>query len=705
MQKIATFLKIITICTISLLLGTIDAHGIRTSERAQIADSLTMALQKSNNGKDSLLILYNLFDLSQGKQRGKRVEAVCRKAYEIGDNEACLDALRHLANINSNNDSVLCTIENSLHEFEQHPQHLETRLFVRMLRIAQQIKEDSESDIDATINDLLAKATLSKPKEHIDQVELLFAITVYLGERTKGTLFEKYFNKLDQMLDSLPVNTGTVRNLVYTRSSIPFMKTHNFKRVLELNKKTLNVIDSLRLDYNARGRIYRDFSHNRYNSYRQMLTCYPELSQAEINLFYKKIQELAAQDDWVNYDMSHTKRPQIFYYLATDQLEKAIPLIKEQLEKKGQENVRSLYLEVISNAPEGLVDSKTQLAAAKELNTILQEKIDSKFNERYRELRIIYDLNEAKERHARDVIGSQSDRIHRYHILAIIALVVLIILCILFVNLYKKNRRIKNLMTESAKANEELITERDKLKKIQADLIQARDKANSADKLKSDFINNMSHEVKTPLSVIAENSRVIVDCIPENQRPYLERFAETIDVNTKLVLTLVNDVLDISSLENNHMTVETFPTSAIRICRLAIENVFGNISDKKTNPEIVCRFNQYADVQLRTDERRVMQILMNLLANARKFTDRGSITLDFKLQGDDIQFIVSDTGIGIPDNCKEKIFERFIKLDPTTQGSGLGLYISRKLAELIGGTLGLDTDYLGGSRFVLTIKV
>lgn len=170
-------------------------------------------------------------------------------------------------------------------------------------------------------------------------------------------------------------------------------------------------------------------------------------------------------------------------------------------------------------------------------------------------------------------------------------------------------------------------------------------------------------------------------------------------------MRLVNDVLDTDSIENGQMSLEIRPTSVNSICRLAIDSVFECGRPDKEAPRIRVppRVHRRRDHRHRRPARR--PIITNLLTNAVKFSEDGVITLAYSF--DDVRnlitFTVTDEGIGIPDGQEEAIFDRFRRLDHTVSGCGLGLYISRLVAGLLGGTLTVDATYKGGARLVLTI--
>ena len=235
-----------------------------------------------------------------------------------------------------------------------------------------------------------------------------------------------------------------------------------------------------------------------------------------------------------------------------------------------------------------------------------------------------------------------------------------------------------------------------RLKKMREELNEARKVAENSMHLKSLFLSNMSHEIRTPLNALAGFSAILAEDNLDNETR--QQFKAIIHQNSDLLLKLINDVVDFSRQQNGEMQFKIEEQDAVEICRNVVETV-----DKVKRTAAEIRFESDIDsLTLSTDKARLQQMLINLLVNANKFTEKGSIVLTLKKDGNVAQFSVTDTGCGIAPEKREKIFNRFEKLDENAQGTGLGLSICQLIIEHLGGKIWVDPDYNDGARFCFT---
>lgn len=270
------------------------------------------------------------------------------------------------------------------------------------------------------------------------------------------------------------------------------------------------------------------------------------------------------------------------------------------------------------------------------------------------------------------------------------------ILCVVVVFLWqqrKLNAKLEKSRDKLDEKNRILIEAKEELRK-------AKEVAEQSNWLKTMFIHNMSHEIRTPLNSIVGFSGVLVDMLDDKED--IGQYVALIESNSKLLLKLVGDILDISILDSEveikHNAVD------VNACCQASIDAAGTLF----SPDTKLVFKPACDeLIINSNYNYIVQVLDNLLSNASKFTHEGSVTLAYEVKKETNQliFTVTDTGIGIPIDEQEHVFERFVKLDNFSQGAGLGLSICRIVAERLGGFLIIDREYTQGTRFIFCVSM
>lgn len=243
-------------------------------------------------------------------------------------------------------------------------------------------------------------------------------------------------------------------------------------------------------------------------------------------------------------------------------------------------------------------------------------------------------------------------------------------------------------------------------KKVEEEMRNARRKAEESDKAKSEFLANMSHEIRTPMNaIIGYVDLMLRDNVSEEHRNYLE----TLKDSGKLLLNLISDILDLSKIEAGQLVVDNVPCSLKELFDGAEDTLKGLLSRaERKDIKIVKNFPADIAKEIYSDPVRIQQTLFNLLSNAVKFTKKGTIEFGVKLRDiSTLEFYVKDTGIGIAKKDQSKIFEMFGQADASSTrergGSGLGLTISKKLMDLMGGNIGVISSPGRGSTFYFTL--
>jgi len=231
---------------------------------------------------------------------------------------------------------------------------------------------------------------------------------------------------------------------------------------------------------------------------------------------------------------------------------------------------------------------------------------------------------------------------------------------------------------------------------MEQELIDAKERAEESDKLKSAFIANMSHEIRTPLNAIVGFSKIIAETQdPEERKSYYT----IVETNNGRLLGLINEILDLSKIESGIMEFDLEPTNLASLCRDILQTL-----NLRCQSGVKLLFEDSdPDLIINTDKNRLSQVLNNLIGNAIKFTKKGSIRFGYHLKDNFLEFTVTDTGSGISPDKIHTVFDRFIKGDNFTQGTGLGLPICKSIIEKMGGAISVESVYGEGARFMFTI--
>lgn len=275
--------------------------------------------------------------------------------------------------------------------------------------------------------------------------------------------------------------------------------------------------------------------------------------------------------------------------------------------------------------------------------------------------------------------------------------------------IHTKHKEVTEKNNMILEQNRELEMHRNNLEKLinerTGELVKAKEKAEESDQLKSAFLANMSHEIRTPLNAIIGFSELIDDDTITREDKSL--FINQINKNTEALLLLIDDILDLSYIEAGQIQLNNTPFDV----NCFLEEIIAIFQSTQTpeNVRVILNNNEITNqLQLSSDAHRVRQILLNLISNAIKFTEKGSITLGLEHKNNQLLFTVKDTGIGIAKEHLPVIFDRFRKIENNAtkiyRGSGLGLSISKKLAKLLHANLWVDSEVGIGSTFYLSFS-
>ena len=684
---------------------TPSLSAMDAAKKQAISDTLARQLSQTKAATHRLQILYDLFDLAPHDSVTVTGERVLEAALEVKDYASAMDMYRRLGSLNIGRDTLrIESYINGLTKLPKSPERDATECF---LYLSLMTAKAHYLDEDMRYNQLMHllqrfRDTRTQNQPIYDRVVMMFTLCNYLDAAVPGEILTSYLNELEGLIKQMPYKLNGLENMFYLHSAMVYTSNDQPARAVAADRELLQVINRLDNERIQQGRIYRNYDRFRYSVYRRMLSNYDALSDEEVEKIYRRVLELQKTNEAVADDMAHNPRVEAYYNMAKENYATALPLLMECLDKERQQHNRRQLLRLAVKAATETGDTQTLNNVAREYSVILEKTLKERTFQRGKELRALYEVAEITDPDSNQASLAErtENRNTTLTIILWIALAIIIAIVVAFSVHILRSRRLSMKLRET---NALLESERDNLRRIQASLIETRDQARQANRHKSDFISNMTHEVTTPLNALVESAHLIVDNVSSEKRKYLDRFARTIDVSAEMIRTLINDVLEMNNLDSGTLLIQRATIPLNTICIAALQSMRIH-----TKPGVQLRWaNEKEPTQvIFTDARRVEQVLVNLLSNGLKFTDEGYVELAYTVdtEAGTTTFTVTDTGIGVPEGKEEIIFERFEKLSPSSQGNGLGLSISRMIAIQLNGSLYIDTTYTGeGSRFVFTI--
>lgn len=707
--RLTAFVILLTLLPLVASGQTPDVSDPATKEAVLI--ELRNQLKEAKTGSDSIPILYNLFDLSTGKLATDYGFQLFYTARRAANREVAFDMLRNIANINYSNDSILLIAENLAKEFRVNDDQQQTLTFIRMQRNSALGYNMQPKEKTARLQELLRENTVSPPKDLYDRIVLLHAVCVNISDISEGELLSGYLTDLGKLIQEAPSSDWALQNIYYNWASMIYTKTHQHALAIETTQKLLDVIEALDERNLQIGRIYKDYNPNRYILYTRLLENYEGLSKPEIERYYKLAMAMVDINARAKITFEKTPLPEIFHAYAHKDYQRVFEYVSKCKDSSTITSRKLQIMRMYIDAAEKIGNRQALLEAYPEYVNMLEADMDSRQAERFRELQVLYDVNEIKSENERLQALDNESRANMFRTYIYIGIATLVLLIIFVIILWRMSSRSRQLAAKLKTSNESLNKESKSLRDARKELETARDKARSADALKTDFITNMSHEVTVPLQKIQEYAEMIVENTDDAKKKYISTFADRLSLNCELVNTIINDVLQLSELSNSSLRIKEKPYDVKPICETAIDSISARVAEGVSLRLVAENAGTHGgatdDFVLTTDRHRLLQILANLLSNAAKFTTEGEITLTYGKSADHSQavFTVTDTGRGIEPQYHAYIFDRFAKLDNTVPGAGLGLTISQMLAELLGGNLIIDPAYTLGARFILTLPL
>lgn len=546
---------------------------------------------------------------------------------------------------------------------------------------------DWTDDESRTINELTKKYADSKenPKDIYFQIERNYALGMAAALSISETRLEayknasRYFDRLFELIQELPIEYGAellfwVNDNIY----LSYLNSKENEKTVAFLETMMNMLEQYKETPDVRKDIYQNFEYV-YMLYYLGMAHFPSLVGYEKanDCLIKSDKMLRKRDDLLTLYFSYRS-----FYEDMGDYNKTI-LYQDSVIYLMKSDDSATALAVLSSAYKDQAKSyaalhnyKAAYARMEEYDVLREKMINEESNRLRAEMDTRYDLNHLELERER--------LISRNRHIASLAISFVLLLSIAWG------------ISQRLHLNKQKLIQK-KLVESNKEVIRQSEKAQESEKMKTAFVNSMCHEIRTPLNAINGFSNLLLD--ESIDAECKEEFPELIQKNTDLLTRLLTDLLEVSTLSSS---VEELPMEEADIYSICMQEMDKLESTEKKKDIRYCLDLDEGNCNIHTNVPYLSQTIAHLLNNANKFTESGQITLSCHKVDDQLVIKVTDTGIGIPAEKQEWVFDRFTKLDEFKPGAGLGLYICQLIVKRLGGTIQIDKEYTQGTSFILT---
>lgn len=659
-------------------------------------DSLRTLLSHTQDPQKRIKILINLNDychyVSQ-KGHPETTYALLGEAIKARNEYAITRALRDLVmavdrRVRSfTNDSVVHYLEIAEeHLTGEYQKSFLAEVHLRQIRHAIDWTEDEEK----TTSYIMERYTaLGKGEEDVyHRIECEYALGKITGFMMSGWQHnaqkaQYYFDNLLALLEQLPVEYRA--NLMFSVMDnffVTYFNANEKEKAVKMLNSMMATMEQYHKLSHVGGEIYQNYDYERSLLYDGMARCPEIIGKEKAYAYLLKLRSMPKDDEESVMTLYNTYKT--YYKSLGDDRQvilygDSIMLVMARLGYTETKAVFSALCKEQAQCYANLKEYKTAYERFRQYD-ILQDSIVSEESTNLRqEMGVRYNVNQLEL----EAIQLES----RNRSIGLISTGVFLLLSMAWgihqrVN-YKKIQRVQKKLIVS---NQEVIRQ--------------SEKAQESERMKTAFINSMCHEIRTPLNSINGFSSLLLDQSIDSELK--AEFPELIQQNTDQLTRLINDLLEVSSLDSSDEELPMEETDVYTLCEQELDKL--KTIGMKTSVDYRLEMKE-GDGVIHTHPMYLARVIGNLLNNANKFTDRGTVTLNGYRNVEKREFVMSitDTGMGIPVDKQEWVFERFTKMDEFKSGTGLGLYVCRLILNRLNGTIWVDPEYRGGSRFILTL--
>lgn len=662
------FVGIILITLITIL----SAQG-QTRSAAQIETimgQLEGNLKNAKTAKDSVKILYDLFDIAPRAKKPAAINQLFVTAARAGMQKEALDAARQMTTF-YNSEEGLKYIRDVIAPLPNTREKKETFMFLKMRGLANTTKKNSEAQRQSELTNLISDIEQSHNPD--DKLLDLYTVVEYLRNDTKGDILDKCLDELVELVNSDDYQCYALKNIVYSEAANIYSDVNDYKKAVDADLRLLGVIDALDREYAMAGREYRDYNVSRYVCYRRMLRNYPALTPVKIAEINRECQRLAEIDPAIKRDMEQKPRYKAFYLTATGKYAEAIPYIKAQLEEEKSLTGRRQLLVMLRDAAKRTGDTATYQASLEEYSTLLEKLNEMEAAAKYKELQIAYNVNKLHQKNDELKLKNAEDEKRatlRLMNFVVAAWVLLVLVGIGLMIYWRRN-----------------IHDRKNLDKFVDDFLQESDRMRVLNY--RDYVEVSDEEMDQNRG---KRSKKV------NKKEKSKR--GTVIEKTE---SMLNSLCYIASLGHATMLSEVAPVK----CKRFIDDCVTEVSPYlKPGVNIVVK-ECAPDIVVRIDREVTTYVIMHLLRNAVRYTKTGEITVEPVADPDNgkLRITITDTGLPLMPGEEKLLFEDFVNVDDIVMNQRGGLFIVRMLSFLLKSNLKSMPAYRNGVRVALTLPM
>lgn len=713
---------------ILLVAVTLSAHAQKSGRKNILGgnpiDSLWSELAVAHTPADSIKILFNLYDLNSSihsvEKARKDNKWILSQLYDVSyrtkDYQSALDAIRYIATASGYDRNNVDVQLRRLATFPESNERREVETLLRLQNYFRMLRDTTLSGDERRENFYKIRTEVEKNKNQktlYDKIDQHFALVLFGSNLVQNEKLEKYLLDLRRYVETAEDKNDIIKSYYYRIAAILYDEAQNGHKSVEADIDYLNTLNNREAIYRKTGRVYRNYDYTRFTIYRRMLTNYASMHPDSVRNVYSQLQVIMKNLPPDQLAPKEKMSVEAMWAMFNKQYDKALPILRELMSSKPYNSKPPYLLSYIQAASALQAISDLEIGQQKYTEMILERAREAADTE-YARMRIEYEIDTLEasavnaKQHAKALDRKSEEMSNTYFQYALIAIgVFLLILLILQRISSLRRRRVANQLRES---NLELKKERDLLRATKNELEKANENSRKAIRQKSEFIQNISHEISEPAKAIVGFTQLITDSIPQERRKYLEGFVDIVNLNCDILQRIVGDILESAEIEGSVNTVTVTHFQLENACRLVAETMQPRLNENQSivvEKLLVNGKPSETDYGVDNDARRLDQILSYLLSNAIKFSPKGTITLrpEIDTLAGTMSVSVTDQGPGIPAGKEDVIFEKYEKLGHFSSGLGLGLYISRELARLLGGTVDVDTTRRHGARFIVTLPI